>query len=722
VVQSQEQVLRQLESLRARLESQAGLRAALPLDDDALAALLPRIEAELPTLARNATAVIWILRSDRREALYLSPAFERIWGRSRSDVYADHRAWMDSVHPADRDRILATLQTIQQQSYDSEYRILRPDGEVRWIRDRAFPVRDEDGHIVRMAGIAVDITSLKETEARIQRQQEVLLDLASHRVPSGSPLEAIVHPISEATARCLEVARVSVWEFNKEKTAIRCLDMYVEGADGPSPEILLEKRDYPDYFEALLSERSIAANDAHTDPRTREFTEAYLVPQGIGALLDAPIRVGGELHGVLCHEHVGDAREWSATDQSFAASAADLVSLAIADHERVRLEQQYTETQKLESLGVLAGGIAHDFSNLLQGILGNADLARTQLPAHSPARERLDGVRQAARRAAELCDEMLAYSGQGKFIIEALSVHETVQEIAHLLESSISKKVELEIDISDELPLVYADRAQLRQIVMNLITNASESMGEAAGVVTIRAMARECGAQELESPYLTEPIQPGMYVILEVRDHGSGMDADTRSRMFDPFFTTKFTGRGLGLAAVLGIMRTNKGLVEVESELGQGTLVRVYFPAAEPGVQPEPPRPRRTRSAMGGTVLLVDDEEMVRIVAKAMLEVSGFDVIEASDGAEAIEVFRKNHERIDLVLLDMLMPNLGGEEALATIRTVRDDVPVLLSSGYSEMKVAKRIPKGGHVHFIKKPYDLDQLLDAVHEALTRREV
>jgi hypothetical protein len=241
-------------------------------------------------------------------------------------------------------------------------------------------------------------------------------------------------------------------------------------------------------------------------------------------------------------------------------------------------------------------------------------------------------------------------------------VHETVQEIAHLLESSSSKKVELEIDISDELPLVYADRAQLRQVVMNLITNASESMGEAAGVVTIRAMARECGAQELESPYLTEPIQPGMYVILEVRDQGSGMDADTRSRMFDPFFTTKFTGRGLGLAAVLGIMRTNKGLVEVESEPGQGTLVRVYFPAAEPGAQPEPPRPRRTHSAMGGTVLLVDDEEMVRIVAKAMLEVSGFDVIEASDGAEAVEVFRKNHERIDLVLLDMLMPNLGGEE------------------------------------------------------------
>jgi signal transduction histidine kinase len=386
--------------------------------------------------------------------------------------------------------------------------------------------------------------------------------------------------------------------------------------------------------------------------------------------------------------------------------------------EQRRLEQQMLHSQKLESLGVLAGGIAHDFNNLLTGILGNADLALLDLSPVSPARESLTAIGSGARRAAELCRQLLAYSGKGRFQVQPIDLAELVQEMGHLLSISISKKVVLKYHFASHLPAVEADATQMRQVVMNLIVNASEAIGERSGVVSVTTGLGHCDAEDLKGGYCAESIQPGDFVYLEIEDTGRGMDQATLDRIFDPFFTTKFTGRGLGLAAVLGIVRGHHGAIRVRSEPGRGTTFKLLFPpsaasisrAAGPTAQAAPWRGR-------GQILVVDDEEPVRTLSRRMLERSGFSVITAADGREALEKFGPVRHNIALVLLDLTMPHLGGEACFHALRQMKADVKVVLSSGYSEQDVVTAFAGKGLAGFIQKPYTTDELLAKVREIL-----
>jgi PAS domain S-box-containing protein len=397
----------------------------------------------------------------------------------------------------------------------------------------------------------------------------------------------------------------------------------------------------------------------------------------------------------------------------------DLTDLKRAESDRRRLEQQVMQAQKLESLGVLAGGIAHDFNNLLTSILGNADLALSDLHSTSPVRTYLEDIETVSRRAADLCRQMLAYSGKGRFVIQSISLNLLVNEMVHLLSVSISKKAIIKYDLHDDLPPILADATQVRQVVMNLITNASEAIGNRSGFITLASGAMDC-----DDKYLSTVVGdcglhlPGQYVYLEVADTGIGMDRDTIERIFDPFFTTKFTGRGLGLAAVLGIVRGHKGALKVTSEKGKGTKFRVLFPAhREPTHPPEEKSVQADAWKGQGLVLLVDDEETIRSMGRHLLERAGFEVVTANDGREAIERFESHKDEIVLVILDMMMPHVDGEACYRELRSIDPHVKIIMTSGYNEQDVVSRFEGSALAGFVQKPYKSGDLLPVIQTAL-----
>jgi PAS domain S-box-containing protein len=390
-----------------------------------------------------------------------------------------------------------------------------------------------------------------------------------------------------------------------------------------------------------------------------------------------------------------------------------------AQSQQAKLEAQMRQTQKLESLGVLAGGIAHDFKNLLVPILGNARLARNELASDSPVLPFVERIATAAVRTSELTNQLLAYAGRGTLSTRLLDVCELLREMGDLLHTAISPRIELRYDLPDSLPLIEADPVQLRQVVLNLIINAAEAIGDRPGVVTIGAGTIEIDRACERETWLGSELPGGAYVHLEIRDDGCGMDEDTRSKIFDPFFTTKFTGRGLGLAALLGIVRAHCGAVRVESEPGRGTRFRLLFPCV-PGAAAAVEKPAACPLAWrgSGTVLVGDDEAAVREFLGHVLRKCGLSVIMADDGREAVKLFREHAPEISAVLLDVTMPGLGGVEAFVEIRKIRPDARIILSSGYSEAEIAARF-RGGEIDgFLQKPYEPEALIQKLSELLT----
>jgi PAS domain S-box-containing protein len=444
------------------------------------------------------------------------------------------------------------------------------------------------------------------------------------------------------------------------------------------------------------------------DPEKRKNLEEALAREGEVRNVELELRQkGGKLLTVLCSGRVEEV----GGQKAMLLSTQDIT-------EQRNLERQMLHSQKLESLGVLAGGIAHDFNNLLAGVLGNADLALMDIAPTSPARESLTGIGQAARRASELCRQLLAYSGKGRFQVQPVDLAELVHEMGQLLSISISKKAVLRYQFAPGLPAIEADATQLRQVIMNLILNASEAIGERSGVISLTTGMIRCDAEYLGGAYCAEGICPGDFVYLEIADTGQGMDRAIRDRIFDPFFTTKFTGRGLGLAAALGIVRGHHGAIRVYSEPERGTTFKILFPASSQLAPKGLDRAQVSERWQGkGTILVVDDEESIRNLSRRMLERSGFSVITATDGRDAFEKFRLDHQHIVLVVLDLTMPHLDGEACFRLLRESKPDVKVLLSSGYNEQDVVSLFAGKSPAAFIQKPYTTQELIAKVREVL-----
>lgn len=414
-----------------------------------------------------------------------------------------------------------------------------------------------------------------------------------------------------------------------------------------------------------------------------------------------------------------NARLFEQTQAALQERQRALVERERAEQERLAVERKMLEAQKLESLGVLAGGIAHDFNNLLVAMLGNAGLALMETPPDSRARNYVEQIQLAAQRAADLTRQMLAYSGKGRFIVQPLNLNDVIEEMVKLLRVSISKQAALQLNLAPQLPPVLGDATQLRQVVMNLITNASDALNDREGTITVSTGTITLDPRALEGAYSATDLSGGEYVFLEVADTGGGMDAETQARIFEPFFTTKFTGRGLGLAAVLGIMRGHQGAVQVNSVVGEGTVFRLLFPpqaAVAPVAQITEDVSTFTARAK---LLVVEDEAIVRQVTIDLLQHFGYEAVGAENGARAVELARA--QAFDCVLLDLTMPGMSSEETWRQLREIHPQLRMLLVSGYSEQDATARFGNAALEGFLQKPFTPQELRERIRSTLSAAE-
>ncbi|MCY3023350.1 MAG: PAS domain S-box protein [Planctomycetota bacterium] len=593
------------------------------------------------------------------------------------------RAVVEWTAPHDRERNAAEIEKCAAtgQVRDLVVDYVGPNGVITPIEINATVVQTAGG--TRILSLCRDVTERKRAEEALRRSEEkyrTLVDQALEGIVIAQGLPPRLVFCNPALARIL----------------------------GFSVDELLSLSGKP--VEGLI----------HADDR--EFFFRNYVERVAGR----PAPAGYEFRGIrkngsVCSLEISARRIEYQGQPAVLATFVDITARKQAEEERRRLEARMQHVQKLESLGVLAGGIAHDFNNILTVILGNAGLALLKLSPAAPARENIKDLESAALRAAELCKQMLAYSGKGRFVVEPLDLSEVVREMAHLLQISISKKAVLKQDFPANLPLMEGDASQVQQVIMNLITNASEAIGDGDGVIAVATGKMDCPAEYLRDSYLDEQLPPGTYVCLEVTDTGCGMDKETVHRIFEPFFTTKFTGRGLGLAAVLGIVRGHKGAIKVYSEPGRGTTFKILFPAAKRVTESQKIKLRPAAHWRGtGTVLLVDDEEHIRVTGRGMLEWAGFTVLTAANGNDALDVFRKHESEIACVILDLSMPQKDGETTFRELRQISPGVRVIMSSGYNEQEVTQRFVGRGLAGFVQKPYTVDALLGKVRDVLEGR--
>ncbi|MFZ1376865.1 MAG: CHASE domain-containing protein [Geothrix sp.] len=385
--------------------------------------------------------------------------------------------------------------------------------------------------------------------------------------------------------------------------------------------------------------------------------------------------------------------------------------------ERRRQEQAQLQSQKLESLGILAGGIAHDFNNLLTAILGNISLAQLCMSKVAPAWPYLENMERAVQRATNLTRQMLAYSGKGRFVVGPLDLNQAVEELSHLLSVSTSKKVAIRFQLAENLPTLVGEATQIQQVVMNLVTNAAEAIGDVEGIVSIRTGLQAYGGPDLARDYPGQAMEPGQFLTLEVSDTGQGMTPEVQARIFEPFFTTKFTGRGLGLSAMQGIVRGHRGGIRVYSEVGKGTTFKVIFPAGS-GLVAEAVGAVEEEAWTGrGTILVVDDEEAVRLVATDMIRSMGFEVVTAEDGVQALERFKECPVPICAVLMDLTMPHMDGLETFRELRRLDPACRVVLTSGYNEQEAIQDFLGKGLAAFLQKPFLREDLRKVLRRAL-----
>jgi two-component system, cell cycle sensor histidine kinase and response regulator CckA len=637
----------------------------------AAARALRDAEATLRAVISSSPVAV-IALDDRENVKMWNPAAERIFGWTAEEILDQPYPLCPPSYQEESDRLSAEWHA-GRSAIRFETQRRHKDGRILDVSLSSAPMYDENGNVTGDMGLMEDITERRRAEEALRASEQRFRSLA-------------------------EESSDWIWEMDAAGRFTYCNPRAGE-ITGYRPEEMLGKT--ADFVmsegdPAVEHHRAIASGGG-----VRQQEIALRHRDGRHIIL--------EISGVPFTGRDGELL-------GFRGVARDITSRRVQEEQRRRLEAQVQEAQKLESLGVLAGGIAHDFNNLLVGILGNADLALMDLHPDSPARESVCEIRSAAERAADLTKQMLAYSGKGRFVIEPVDVNAVVREMTHLLDSSISKKAHLHLNLAPDLPCIEADVTQIRQVIMNLITNASEALAGQAGHISVHTRIVDCTRAFLDRTSPDAVLPEGAYVSLEVADTGTGMDAETRARMFDPFFSTKFAGRGLGLAATLGIIRGHRGAIEVNSSPGEYTRVTLFFPPLA-GIAQPPEQPRPSLWTGRGRVLLVDDEPTVRRLGRRMLERAGFDVVLAADGREALETFRARPDGFACVLLDLTMPTLGGRETFVALRAVRPDVRVIISSGYDQDEVMREFEGQTRVGFLPKPYVFDRLKEALSRSL-----
>ncbi len=628
---------------------------------------LRKSESQYRNLVETSRDLIWSIDNEGRWT-FVNNAARDIYGYEPEEMLG--RSIMEFVHPRLRprgQRILAELRAGKpRQRFETEH--LRKDGSSVYLSINVIPVRDEHDRVVGCAGTSTDLTDRKAAEERLRAANERFESLVK-RMPLG-------YVVWTNDQRVLEwnPAAASMFGFQPDEVVGRQLTDLIVGGEGQKA------------FASMA--RSVLSGEP-----------------GTGSMLVNRKKDGEK---IKC--------EWYNTPLPTMDGVQAIASLVRDISERERLEAQLRQSQRLESLGVLAGGVAHDFNNLLVGIMGNASLAMERVPDDADVRKLLDKVVSAGRRATELTQRMLAYAGRASTDVQVMDLNDLVAEMAEFAAAAIPKNVSLHMDTADDLPLIRADSSQVQQIIMNLLINAAEAMGE-GGDVTVTTRTEQLDAHRISSSLAEFKLQPGTYVCLEVRDTGSGMPPEILSRIFDPFFSTKFAGRGLGLSAILGIVRAHHGAVAVQSQEGVGTTFRVWFPVTQRRAMR--PRGEKTRTTLprGSTVLVIDDEEDIRDVVEAVLNSRGIRVLTAEDGERGLTIFQEHVDEIDAVLLDINMPGMSGDVVFEKLLDMRPDIKVLLSTGYSEQEAASHFQDAPLAGFVHKPYTASSLVEKIGSAL-----
>ena len=538
---------------------------------------------------------------------------------------------------------------------------------------------------------------------------------------------AIDDAIRDALRRIAEFALVDssyIMMFCKEQKAIKISHWWMANGRKPNlPSSRTTVDTFPWSLGKIIAGEVVVMSDVTQFPREAESERRFICSQNMKTAILAPLTFGGSVKGVVgfasTEQRIQVDENKMQLLQMVGHTLASAVELKQAQERVEVLENQMRHAQKLESLGVLAGGIAHDFNNLLMGVLGNAGIALQDPKVTNDTRVAIERVERIACHAGELTNQLLAYSGRGKFVVESVNLSDIASNMRELLATVVSKRHTLETHFAQDLPVVEVDVAQISQVVMNLITNASEAIGDKRGEITVSTGLLSVNKNSLYENYYSNNTNDGVYVYLRVRDTGCGMDDETRSKIFDPFYSTKFTGRGLGLAAVLGIVRSHGGTIRVDSAVGAGTTFSVLLPCArtqnittaaseqivtEKSVEPE-------KILKGKCVLVVDDEESIRTVMSSILTRLGCRTLLAKNGTEALQVFAENRDKINACLIDMTMPDMSGYEVSQHFRQEVRTLPIILTSGYSEQEVRKHCESLQDTVFLQKPFHPQRLIE-----------
>jgi PAS domain S-box-containing protein len=636
------------------------------------AEMLLRIsQQQLNALMENSPNAIFMKGLDGRY-LTVNRRFAEMHGRAREEFVGRSDVDLFAPEVAARLRLSDTRVLSSGRPIELEDSLTLADGPHTSIIHK-FPLLDEEGRVHGLCGISTDISERKRAEAELRESRRQLESLLG-QLPGMA-----FRFVNDGNFTPVYVSRGAL------------------GLTGHSARDFIESHvRFDDIVHPEDRERFRSAINAAVK-RRRGFEVEYRIVDRAG-------------HVKWVFERGQGIYDDDGRLLSIEGLAIDITQRKDAEAEKLLVERRLLEGQKLESIGVLAGGIAHDFNNLLTGVIGNANLAALELPPTSRVQQNLKQIEIASQRAAELCQQMLAYAGKGRFMVHKVEIGSLVENTVPLLRASISKRAELKFDLSPGLPPILADPTQMRQIVMNLVLNAGEALGETDGEITIRTKRIRPSPDLLSGAVLTPADPEHDHVLLEVRDTGSGMSPETMAKIFDPFFTTKFAGRGLGLAAVLGIIRSHKGGIKVSSTPGRGSTFSLLFPIVTgnsdgPAVRKNTAAPWRQE----GLALIVDDEDHVRSVTAGMLKTCGLRTETARDGYEGLDLFRAKPNEYDIILLDMTMPRLSGEETLVLLREVRPDVRVLFMSGYNRREVVDSMAGTGVLSFIQKPFTLESL-------------
>jgi PAS domain S-box-containing protein len=656
---------RRLQLLSGHLKGEVARRTE---ERDEVRKALHETQEDLREVVSSLDEIVWEADAESLSVSSVSVGAARVLGYPSGDD-RNSSFWPHYVHPDDRERLMAEARDAVRchEVVRLEHRMLSADGRTLWFRDSLHPLAGTHGNPGRLRGVMTDITESRRAQQSLLESEERFRKIA-------------------------DSAPVLIWTRD-EQGQVTYVNKQALEFHGCSLEELTGRG----WMELV-----------HADDRDRvkSVVMASVASQGEYQMEFRQRRADGEFRWMLS----------TAVPRFTGSEYAGHIGTVVDITQIKRDQEQGLAAQKLESLGVLAGGVAHDFNNLLGSILADSELLMADLPGSSPTYAGIKRIEAVAVRAAEIVRELLTFAGHENPSFEPVDVSSLVREMLELLKVSISKNSAIRIEMADHLPAVMANASQIRQVVMNLITNASEALGQEGGVISVSTGLDRI---EITSPERGE-LAEGEYVRLEISDTGCGMTQEIQDRIFDPFFTTKFTGRGLGLAAVQGIVRSHRGSIRVASKPGAGTRFEIRLPCAPEALTPVPqvqvPESASRTPSVTGTVLVVDDEEMLRVAVCKMLRRKSFSVIEAGDGYAALELFRANSAKIGVILLDMTLPGMSGRKLFEELRRIRPDVRVILTTAYSEEMAANAVGSEQAWGFIRKPYHIADLVSLLQRA------